>query len=492
MTDPTQLPDSEQAVAEEGQDALAFLRAGRAEAELVNRLTSAVKVSRIHALENVVAQEALHSATDALGAYLDRRERAEILLNQRRVYVNGRLVRSGTSGHSFLDDMIDFMSRMGVGGILFGGSWSVDSVRLMLNAFKRVGQDGTPESRVQTLAREFDNFEDASAQVTVLDPEQAEAYVQEEEEGYLSETERAAYYYARLVGLAEASHRSLERSGSPDFHSRHLRQTLMKVIDRLESRLFELRVAGLTALAPMADVPLASHVTNVAILSVLMGRLLGLPRGVLADLAFAAVHHDMGRVGHDYRVDPGDPTREDPRTAELHVVRGMELGLRGRSYGSAGLLRLVVSQEHHRLTDSYPEAIALREPHLFSQIVGIADAFDRLQNGSAFQQGVPPRAALARLQADPERYDPHVVRLLVDVLGRYPRGTVLRLWDGSVGVVVDGGASRGHRPVVRRLLKADQTEDSERTLIELTDPEDNAKVLDPNEVFVDWRTTVVE
>lgn len=69
---------------------------------------------------------------------------------------------------------------------------------------------------------------------------------------------------------------------------------------------------------------------------------------------------------------------------------------------------------------------------------------------------------------------------------------MLRLWDGGVGVVVDGGARRGHHPIVRRLLNADQSPNEEHALLELADPGAFSKEIDPNELFIDWRGVVVE
>lgn len=470
------------------EDALAFFRAGRAEANFVSKLTSAINVSRLHALENVVAQEALEAATQALTTFLERREQAEVLLAERRVYVNGRLVLvHQKGGRSWLDDFTDFMLRFGLGGIVLSGPWTRDALREFLNVFRGLGTEGNPESRARKAALQAETLA-GPGKALLLRPEEAAAWVQEEEEGYASDTERAAYLYARVVALAESSHIALAEGRSPDTHGRFLRATLMKLVDRLSEPLFEIRLLALTASDPLPEAPLVSHVANVCVLSLAMGRLLGLSRGLLVDLGFAALHHDLGRVG---QTPQGADGREHPLSSEEHVLRGMAHALRGRSYGNVGLLRLVVSQEHHRESDDFPEALALRDPHLFSLVVGVADAFDRLQNGLPWRPAVGPAAALRALEAAPEHYRPEVVALLRDVLGRYPRGTVLRLWDGSVGVVVSGGARRLHRPIVRRVLNPDQTADETGALLELEDPDGLAQEIDVSDVPFDWRVGVL-
>lgn len=467
------------------EDGLSFLRAGQAEVRLVSALSSALNVSRLHDLENVAVGDAVATLSEIMTRFLRTRERAVLLITEARVYLNGRQVRSPTSGHSFLDDTVAFMARMGLGGLLFSGSWTGPSIRQLLGIFRHVDKEVAAQGRVSALKRAVASLPPASV-FALMDPRQAKDFVKEEEEGYASERERAAYYFARLLTLLETSHTSIQAGLGPDIHSRHLRQTVMGIIDRLDVPAFEARLLAMTAMQPLDDAPLVSHVCNVGILSVLMGRLLGLKRAGLADLFYAGLHHDLGRAGH-----PRGDAYEDPVTAELHVVRGLKHCLRARNYGNMGLLRMIVAQEHHRVADAYPDDAALREPHLFSQIVAVADAYDRLQNGQGGMPGIGPKDALEALRAD-GRYPAAVTQLLYDSLGEFPRGTTLRLWDGSVGVVVSGGARRGNAPIVRRILTPDQAPDDERPLLELTNAATNSTVMDPAEMFIDWRGTALE
>jgi hypothetical protein len=236
--------------------------------------------------------------------------------------------------------------------------------------------------------------------------------------------------------------------------------------------------------------PLAAHGARVAVLTLVMGRLLGLSRGHLADLGQAALHHDLGRVDQVRRPTPqGDA--EDPRSLEAHVTHGVRVSLRGRSYAAAGLLRLVAILEHHRLADQVPEqAVMFRDPHVLTRIISVADAFDRLERGLPWRPPVSPAEALRTLMAEPHRYDPVVVELLADAIGHTPRGTVIRLRSGEVAVVVSGGARQGQRPLIRRLLLASGAPDPGQALAPLANAEDIAAELPPD-VGVDWRKGVL-
>ena len=107
--------------------------------------------------------------------------------------------------------------------------------------------------------------------------------------------------------------------------------------------------------------------------------------------------------------------------------------------------------------------------------------FDRFEKGAAFRAPVSPAAALRRLEASPERFEPALVALLQDVIGRYPRGTLLQIAGGAVAIVIDGGARWGDRPVVRRLVHPDGTKDELLTDAEIARPELIVGEVEPDE-----------
>jgi hypothetical protein len=481
--------EADDLLAEQDQEgALSFVRAGRAEAFLLSRLASALRVAKLHSLDNVAAREVLDELQPTLAGFLGPRDRALVLVGEgKRVYVNGRLVRTGKTGGAWLDDFVDILSRSGAGGLALSGAWDLAATRALVAAFNITGA-ATEAARFQALRQNLSKIP-LPALVQPFDQAAAAALAVEEEEGYTTEAQRAAFYFARLVTLAEAALVSVRQRRSPDVLSRHLRQTIMKIVDALERPLFEARLLGCGVAEPPAVEPLAAHAARVAVLSIVMGRLLGVQRGTLGDLGFAALFHDIGRAEQEHRLDAAK-AGEAHETLAGHVQEAVRYALRGRTYATAGLLRLVVGLEHHRTADGVPEDEVLRAPHVFSRIVAVADAFDRLEHGLPWRKPVGPAEALKALSADPQRWEPCVVELLRDALGRTPRGTILQLRTGEVVVVVAGGARQGHRPIMRRLQLASGALDPEGKLAVLASREAVAAELDPD-VSLDWRAAVL-
>jgi hypothetical protein len=86
--------------------------------------------------------------------------------------------------------------------------------------------------------------------------------------------------------------------------------------------------------------------------------------------------------------------------------------------------RALALLQHHRDADD-----RLR-PGLFARILRVAEDYDNLARRSG---RLSPTMALAlMLKGAGTRYDPVLVQLLINALGAYPPGTLMRLEDGRV------------------------------------------------------------
>ncbi len=166
----------------------------------------------------------------------------------------------------------------------------------------------------------------------------------------------------------------------------------------------------------------ARHALRVCTLSILIGAELGLTPPVLADLGVAAMFHDAGYGA-----------REDgyPPPFERHAIAGACMLLRQRGFHPAKVKRLLIAFEHH-------DALTL-SPILLARIVHIADDFDTLTRARPGGALYSPAVALELMNAATHKlYDPGLLQLLVNRIGKYPPGTLLKLPDGRLVVTISG------------------------------------------------------
>ncbi|MEM9021540.1 MAG: HD domain-containing phosphohydrolase [Planctomycetota bacterium] len=90
--------------------------------------------------------------------------------------------------------------------------------------------------------------------------------------------------------------------------------------------------------------------------------------------------------------------------------------------------------------------------HIFARIAAVADVFTRLSS-PAGGESMPQVWALAAMLSDKlrTRFDPNVLRALVEVVPPYPPGSRVTLSDGTEAVVVDHHIADPCNPTVQRL-----------------------------------------
>ena len=96
---------------------------------------------------------------------------------------------------------------------------------------------------------------------------------------------------------------------------------------------------------------------------------------------------------------------------------------------------------------------------LLSRIISIVDRYDAMTSSRVYRkQPIPPHKALAIMfHSQQSQHDKGILRYFMNMMGIFPLGTVVRLSDDSLGVVV--GCPREpklrHFPIVKLVLEGD-------------------------------------
>jgi HD-GYP domain-containing protein (c-di-GMP phosphodiesterase class II) len=203
---------------------------------------------------------------------------------------------------------------------------------------------------------------------------------------------------------------------------------------------------------------LFNHSVSVCILSIMTGISLGYDELRLRDLGVGALLHDIGKI----MLDPDLLNKSDRLTTkELEETRKhSQLGFDIlRKNPDISLLAAHCAFQHHERYDGsgYPRGLSGGEIHEFAQIVALADAYDALTSDVSYRAAVPVYEALAIIANETESYfNPEVVNNFTGNIAIYPIGTVVRLSNNEIGVVVDISKEVKHKPVVRIIADENQ------------------------------------
>jgi HD-GYP domain-containing protein (c-di-GMP phosphodiesterase class II) len=201
------------------------------------------------------------------------------------------------------------------------------------------------------------------------------------------------------------------------------------------------------------------HSVNVAVLSLLIGRQIGLDEQTLPALVEAAVLHDVGktRIPLDLVKKPGALDKRERRMIEAHPVLGAELlmqvdGLRP--------VTPLVALEHHRTVvgGGYPDLGDGVVPHMMSQIVSVADIYEAVTGARSYQAPTPPdRACLLLARLAGSKLNPSLVKAFVNAISFFPIGSLVRTDRGELAIVVRTNPHDPLHPVVQIVDEAVHT-----------------------------------
>ena len=149
----------------------------------------------------------------------------------------------------------------------------------------------------------------------------------------------------------------------------------------------------------------------------------------------------------------------------MHPQYGVEIGQK------AGMPKIVleVIASHHEFLDGsgYPNKLkgdAIRMP---TRIVTIANVYDKLCNHADPNQSLTPHEALSMMYARRRaQFDSAAMATLVKSLGVYPPGTLVRLSNDAMGLVMNMNVGQPLRP--RILVYDDEIPKEEAIILDLS------------------------
>ena len=193
------------------------------------------------------------------------------------------------------------------------------------------------------------------------------------------------------------------------------------------------------------------HLTNVTVLSLIVGKSLGYSEHRLRVLALGAFLHDIGKIKIPPKIlnKPGKLTDKEFEIIKKHAIYGYKI-LKDIP-GIPDISARIAYQHHERCDGSgYPKGINKRFIHEFSRIVAIADVFDAMTNDRSYRERIKVHEVIEYLYTtvSQNQLDGELIKQLLDYLAPYPIGTKVKLSIGCEAVVTDVKKDNKLRPVV--------------------------------------------
>ncbi len=188
----------------------------------------------------------------------------------------------------------------------------------------------------------------------------------------------------------------------------------------------------------------AQHSMNVAALSIVMGKAMGMSAKELEDLGVCAMLHDVGKTSLPTELinKEGSLTEEEWELMKKHPKFGRDILVSTISVYSGAA---DVAYSHHERVDGkgYPRGLTSDEIPLYAQIVAIAEAYDTITTKQVYREARSPSEALHILYAERgKQFDEELVIKFIDSIGIFPPGSIVEMTNGEVGIVLSNTSDK--------------------------------------------------
>jgi HD-GYP domain-containing protein (c-di-GMP phosphodiesterase class II) len=204
-----------------------------------------------------------------------------------------------------------------------------------------------------------------------------------------------------------------------------------------------------------------THSVNVAMLSMCIGKRVNLSRRSLERLGICALFHDLGKIELPYEVlnKPGKLNEKEFKLIEEHSLNSARLIVKLRASRDRKAKILLPPFEHHLKYDlsGYPFTNWKKPLTLFGRIIAIADVYDALTSPRVYRKQAmsQDRALGLMLDGSGTSFDPILIKILINMLGIYPVGTLLKLDTDELALVVSSSRKKNQKRPIAIIMEKD-------------------------------------
>jgi HD-GYP domain-containing protein (c-di-GMP phosphodiesterase class II) len=431
---------------------------------LLSALHGAVRAVRLYPVENAAVQKALAELVSQCERLHAAEAACDIRCSGDFVFVNDSRVRLGLDNFAAVSAVLRLLRHAGVGTLAVGPEPTAREWLVLLSHLQAPPLEYPEEARVAELER---RIAAAAVHGFTLLPLRTD----DEPDDDADQRMRARITYRRSLDVTREVITGARLGRSPAL--RVVKRTVQGLVDAILAD--EATMLGLTALREFDDYTFV-HSVNVCILSVALGRRLGLGKVQLLDLGLAALLHDVGKA----RVPPAVLNKREALTEQelavlrTHAWQGVLALLSMPATGSRPWRAMLAAYEHHmRDGRGYPTPVRTGRPRLFSRIITVADGFDAATSTRVYQQRPwSPADVLRGMRENPRLgLDPVLVKAFINLTGIYPVGTLVVLDTLELAVVVAAQQDPDalSRPLVRIVSDANGNAVAGAPLVDLTE-----------------------
>ena len=326
--------------------------------------------------------------------------------------------------------MLQFFESRGLQGFRFFISVGEAPIEQVLAFARILNQAGRQENPVAWIAQQLEDEDFSWVEIVHKQDELPE-------EGFeLREKAKRTYFYS-LTAIKDVGDRIFSKRPVGIRKTKRLVQKLMDILSEDESLLL-----SMSTIRDFDDYTY-THSVNVAVLSLCLGKRIGLSRTAMESLGICGLFHDLGKtaISREILFKPGRLTGQEFEEIKRHPVKSVIHVLKLRTDEDLKTRIIPPIFEHHLRYDlsGYPRQHREQSQGLFGRIVAIADVFDAMTSSRVYRPVPfsPDRALGLMMEGAGKDFDPVLLKVFFNMFGVFPVGTLLELDTGEMGLAME-------------------------------------------------------
>lgn len=199
------------------------------------------------------------------------------------------------------------------------------------------------------------------------------------------------------------------------------------------------------------------HSVNVAVISLVIGKLLNYDKEKMMNLGTGALLHDIGKafIPPEILNKPDKLTDEEFEIMKQHTTLGYEVLKNNSEINPTS--RIIILTHHEKVDGSgYPLKLKGNDLHEFAKIIAIADVFDALTSDRVYRPKWPTYEAIEYLiSLAGTHFDVDLIKIFTQNVAAFPNGTLVKLSTGETGIIINQNKDFPNRPLVKIIKDKD-------------------------------------
>jgi len=432
--------------------------AGKLHEDFLKTFYKLVYLVKIHQVNNPLLMECIGDFKKVADRLLMDDDHITLQMSRGNIFIQDEKLLNRREVGKLVSNVLKYFEKRDLQGLYFYSAVQEASDNEIIDFGRMLNESGKQKDPLDWFVEQLETqgvvwVENIQEQDTLL-AEQAPGTEPLDREQLRKAKAKESYFYA-LNSIKEVAEKITSQKKAGVRKALRVIQNMVDLVMEDESI-----VLGISTIRDYDDYTF-THSVNVAILSMCLGRRVGISRTSLHRLGICGLFHDLGKLDIPVEIirQPRKLSKSEFDVVKKHTIYSVAQIIKLQAARGLKSKALLPPFEHHMKYDlsGYPQTPQRKPVSLFGRILTIADVFDAITSARNYRS-----TALTQDQAlgymlghSGTDFDPILLKAFINMLGVYPIGSLLELDTGELALVTEAGrATDGTRPRVV-LLAAD-------------------------------------